>query len=236
MGEESVMVAISSVPINHFDIDKPFYPLIMNYLILLIGLKNLAARGCIKETAKPFGINANLNLSDLASNIEKKFPFSGAGKEDLKENFIEASNSLLKLLGQLELKSEYMGKYINYEIDEIANELLHNAHYLIKFLTDSAGILLILAHEFNKHKPWHDNGPLWEFLRHCMNAAAHGGIFTFKGQEPKRPADWGHFRIDRTLQGTRLFKDDKGCGLLSPGDPIRLLWDIEQSYPTMNAL
>lgn len=143
---------------------------------------------------------------------------------------------MLKLLGPLELKSEFMDNHINYEIDNIANEILYNGPYLLKFLSYSAGILLILAHEFNKDKKWHDNGPLWEFLRHCRNAAAHGGLFTFKSQEPKRLAEWGHFRIERTLQGTLLFKDDKGCGLLSPGDPIRLLWDIEQSYPTMTAL
>jgi hypothetical protein len=64
---------------------------------------------------------------------------------------------------------------------------------------------------------------------------AHGGLFTFKGKEPCHPAEWGHFQIERTLQSTPLFKDEKGVGLLSPGDPIRLLWDIEQAYPSMIA-
>jgi hypothetical protein len=34
---------------------------------------------------------------------------------------------------------------------------------------------------------------------------------------------------------SQLFKDEKdGKGILSPGDPIRLLWDIEQAYPNIN--
>ena len=32
-----------------------------------------------------------------------------------------------------------------------------------------------------------------------------------------------------------LFKDATRVGMLSPGDPIRLLWDIEQAYPAMSA-
>lgn len=69
------MVAISSIPINHFDRGKPFYPLIMNYLILITGFKNNAARGVIKEEEKLSGVNTNLNLSDLAGNIEKNYLF-----------------------------------------------------------------------------------------------------------------------------------------------------------------
>jgi hypothetical protein len=113
--------------------------------------------------------------------------------------------------------------------------LLNNGPYLAGFIMRSAGSLLILAHEFSKGKSWHDQGLLWEFLRHCRHAAAHGGFFTLIGKEPCHPAVWGHFQIERTLQGTPLFKDGKARGLLSPGDPIRLLWDIEQAYPGMRA-
>jgi hypothetical protein len=35
------------------------------------------------------------------------------------------------------------------------------------------------------------------------------------------------------MHDTPLMKDEAGAGLLSPGDPIRLLWDIEQAYPAM---
>lgn len=170
-----------------FDRGKPFYPLIMNYVVFLIVIKELAVPG----------------------------------------------TALSNLMEPLELKSEFKNNYIRVEIDEIANEFINNAPYVMKSTMRSASSLLILAYEINKDKSWNDKGPLWEFLRHCRHAAAHNGLFTFNPKEPKRRAEWGHFRIERTLENTRLFKDEKGCGLLSPGDPIRLLWDIEQAYPNI---
>ncbi|MGA9756431.1 MAG: hypothetical protein WBV23_14940 [Desulfobaccales bacterium] len=226
----------TSVPINSFDRGKPFYPLIMNYLVLLIGFKDLAARGGIKDIEKSTGINAWLNLSAIKSDILKRFSASNTGTIKLERQLTELSNGLSKLLGPLELKSEFGGNHIKVEVDDIANDLLYNGPYVLRLTMLSAGSLLILAHECSKGKPWHDRkAPLWEFLRHCRNAAAHGGLFTFQGKEPCNLAEWGHFRIERALLGTMLFKDEKGFGLLSPGDPIRLLWDIEQAYPSMSA-
>jgi hypothetical protein len=93
--------------------------------------------------------------------------------------------------------------------------------------------MLVLAHELCKGKAAHDTGPLWEFLRHCRNAAGHGGKFNFKHGEPRRPAKWGAVEIVLGLQGSPLFKGADGVGLLGPADPILLLWDIEQAYPTL---
>lgn len=217
---------INSVPINFFDRSKPFYPLIMNYVIFLIGFKEVALRGVIKELEMKSGETAEPYLPVIKKNILHKL--SASEKE-----IVKIEQQLSKLLGPLELKSEFQGNYIKVEVDDIAEDLCHNVLYLIKFTMNYPGSLLILAHEISKDKSWYDRGPLWEFLRHCRNAAAHGGLFTFKGQEPCRPAEWGHFRIERGLEGTPLFKYEKASGLLSPGDPIRLLWDIEQAYPSM---
>ncbi len=35
------------------------------------------------------------------------------------------------------------------------------------------------------------------------------------------------------LQGTPLFKGLDGVGFLKPADPVLLMWDIEQAYPTL---
>ena len=208
----------------------------MNYLVLLIGFKELAARGAIKDLEKHSSINVGLILSALKNDTLKRFSASNDGTIQLDQKLTELANSLSKILGPLELKSEFQLNNIKVEVDDIANELLNNSPYVIRFIMHSAGSLLILAHEFNKGKPWHDRkAPLWEFLRHCRNAAGHGGLFTFQGKEPCNLAEWGHFRIERALLGTTLFKDEKGFGLLSPGDPICLLWDIEQAYPSMSA-
>lgn len=222
----------TSVSINSFDRGKPFYPWIMNYLILLIGVKDLAARGGIKEVKKLFSYDSDPSMSELARASLIKIPVAPTMED---ERLSELSISLSALLGPLELKSKFQCNYIKVEVDELANELFLNGPYVIQFIMHSAGSLLILAHEFSKGKPWYDRGPLWEFLRHCRNAAAHGGLFTFKGGEPRHPAEWGNYRIDRALQGTPLFDDQIGKGLLSPGDPIRLLLDIEQVYPSMSA-
>lgn len=72
---------------------------------------------------------------------------------------------------------------------------------------------------------------MWEFLRHCRNAAAHGGKFHLLNGEPCRPANWGRFSIVASMHGTPLVFNQGSAGLLSPGDPLRLLWDIEQTYP-----
>jgi hypothetical protein len=93
-------------------------------------------------------------------------------------------------------------------------------------------MVLVMAHEISKDKPWHNHDPLWEFLRHCRNAVAHGGYFHFKNNEPRRPAFWGSFILSPASNRAPLFKKDGG--ILSPGDPIRLLWDIEQAYPEMS--
>ena len=133
----------------------------------------------------------------------------------------------------LALKSEFQGNSIVIDTDEIASEIVANHDYLLKFTMKSAGNVLILAYETTIQH--HDHGPLWEFLRHCRNAAAHDGLFHFKKGEPRYSAEWGKFQIEATMQGDPLFGNKNTHGLLGPGDPIRLLWDIEQAYPALSA-
>lgn len=205
--------------INHFDRGKPFYPLVISYIIQLLGFKELAVRGLIGKrivTRKDI-LNADSNyVSDFVS-------------ERVNESYIE------KLLGPLELRSEFQDNRIIVYPDEMARDLADNFSYILPFYLRAASSLLILAHEMTKDQSYRDNGPLWEFLRHCRNAATHNGLFHFIREEPRRPAVWGSFIIEIGLQGTPLFKDANGDGMLSYGDPIRLLWDIEQAYPDMIA-
>ena len=135
----------------------------------------------------------------------------------------------------MELKSEYQDNHIIIEVDFAAKELASNIFYLAPYFLQASSNLFILAHEICKDEPYHDQSPLWEFLRHCRNAAAHRGKFTFRNNEPRRPAQWGKFIIVSELEDTPLFKTEDSPGLLSLGDPIRLLWDIEQAFPNMKA-
>ena len=204
---------MADVPVNHFDRGKPFYPLIMNYLFLIRGFLLLVAEG-VKRTKA----------------VQERRP-AEASEEDWYRNLPDDLARHLRLLeGPLKLRSDFQGNFIEMDVEQLAYETLFNGRYLVSFQMRSAGGLLILAWETTE--PYHDQGPLWEFLRHCRHAAAHNGRFRFTGQ-PRRPAQWGPMVLDRGLHGMPLFKGREGNGLLSVGDPIRLLWDIEQEYPDM---
>lgn len=206
-------MTIEKVPINYFDRGKPFYPLVMTYLIQSFGFMRVAVDGVI-------------GARDIEFEIQR---FAEKDPDPLKIK--EAKQGLEKLLGPLELRSEFQNNHITIEPDMISKDAIGNFHYILTYwLPQGAGSLLILACEICKEKSYHNREPLWEFLRHCRNAAAHGGEFNFIGKEPTRPAKWGTFEITKSMQGLLLFKGTDGTGFLSPGDPIRLLWDIEQKY------
>lgn len=57
-----------------------------------------------------------------------------------------------------------------------------------------------------------------------------GSLWVRNGQ-PKHPALWGRYILSRaTHEGMPLIVHKKIAGLFAPGDPLRLLWDIEQQY------
>jgi hypothetical protein len=90
----------------------------------------------------------------------------------------------------------------------------------------AAEFLLIVAFELADDVRTRE--PPWEFLRHCRNAAAHGGAFAFRGPEPRRPAVWRGLELTQGMSGERLFHhSDDQPGLLGLGDPVRLLIDLD---------
>lgn len=200
--------------LNSFDRGKLFYPLIMNYLTQLIGFKELALRGVAGSASM------DIILEQLGGRLKKP-----------KEQLEDLRKPLGELAGPLQLRSESLDGNISVDIDEIAQEIANNGPYLLNFLMVSAGSVLILAHEMSSDWRGQDRSPLWEFLRHCRHAAAHGGKVSFTKDEPRRPAQWGSLVFLSALQGSPLFKQTDRNGMLSPGDPIRLLYDIEQTYP-----
>jgi hypothetical protein len=207
------------IPWN-FDRSKPFYPLVMNYLVQLAGFKEIQA-----------GAALNLVRNQLTGSqpLTSKPAVQGdpGGLASLLEN-------IDKLRGPLSLRSDTQGFPIEVDIKDLAVEVFSRGPYLTEYLsTVSAWSLLIVAFELSK--PWHDRGPLWQFLRHCRNAAAHGGEFTFRRGEPRYPAKWASIEITPSFHGSHLVATRGQPGLLWPGDAVRLLWDIEQAYPTMKA-
>jgi len=96
---------------------------------------------------------------------------------------------------------------------------------LVYFDRMTAGPLLILAWETTKGR--HTKDPLWEFLFHCRNAAAHNGAFRLLNGNPKHPAEWRRTKIVSSLHGQPLLADPPAPGFMGPGDPFYLLADIE---------
>jgi hypothetical protein len=132
-----------------------------------------------------------------------------------------------EIVGPRALKSVTEPSGIIYTAEEIAQVFRTTPGRQLKALGASGGSLLIAAYEATKEDS--DKGEIWEFLRHCRNAAAHGGCFRFAKSEPSRPARWKGLSIELSLQGTPLFDNLDGKGLIQLGDAVMLLWDIETS-------
>ena len=199
--------------INHFDRGKLFYPYIINYIASIHGLLDLFSR------AVTILLEKILNQADRGKVLQNL-------KEDVRKNFLEHDGKRL-LLGKTSLKSVFQGNNIDIDIDEIASELINHYQYLLPLQMKAAGNLIIMCYQISKDK-YDDKSEIWNFFYHCRNAAAHGGLFNITNIK-RFPAKWGKIEITRALNKTNLFIVPDEGGLIGPGDPIRLLWDIEQN-------
>jgi hypothetical protein len=198
---------------NHFDRRKPFYPLVIHFVAAIHGFMDMASR------------NACLSANDFLK--------QGTPLEEIPEplrSFCGAQ--VTPLLGNIKLSCKSQADAIGVDIDQLSAEVLNGGSGLVAYTTRTTAFTLALA--WDSTESHHDTQPLWQFLRHCRNAAAHNGKFFFKNGQPEYPAIWQGIEITRALQGTPLIAGEDGIGLLRPGDVLRLLWDIEQAYPQMS--
>ena len=223
------------LPNMQFDQAKPFYPLLVQYLVFLTGLKELAVRGIFDSQHESPDVTVRKQIEKELGKPINSHMFSSNVQDEIENSVKDLAKSLERVQGNLRLNSA-CSQPVDIYINALAKELESDLSFQLLFSMQAASSIIILAHELCKDHPYHDNGPLWEFLRHSRNAAAHGGVFTFKSGEPRRPAEWRGIQILASFQGTPLFMNETGNGLLSPGDPIYLLWDIEQAYPQIQKL
>jgi len=195
-----------------FDRAKPFYPIVMAYLIQLHALKEIPALGVLGSVR--------------AWNLEQ-LPGTEAEHEELRV-------SIDKLLSPLSLVTTGDHNRLDIPIDFVAKEFVNNLNYLIGHQILAALNVLVMAHEITKDQPYRVPDERWEFLRHCRNAAAHNGNWYFLNGEPRRPAKWRGIDLDPAMNGQPLLKGPDGNGSLNLGDPIALLWDIEHENPGMH--
>lgn len=215
----------TSIPLYQFQRNSPFFPMVMNYQVLLLGFKEFGAAGIA------------LHLQELADADYQKELAEARNRDNAELVERLKAAPIEELYPPLVLVSEFQDQHITIDALATMRELGKNAAHLVDDLKlSAASTLLVHAYEATEHLHNHHIEPLWEFLFHCRNAGAHGGRFTFRNDQPKHPAVWGRYTINRaTHEGMPLIPYKGSTGLLAPGDPLRLLWDIEQRYivPTL---
>ncbi|SRR6266496_1126301 len=213
----------TNIPLYEFQRSLPFYPMVLNYTVLLLAIKEFGAAGIA------------LHLKSLPdAEYQKELAEAKIqGNVELVERLKAAS--VEELYPQLVLVSEFQDQHINIDAFATMRELGTNIAFLVDDLKLSA-VLALLVHAYEATKRIYTPEPLWEFLYHCRNAGAHGGRFTFRNGQPRYPAKWGRYTLSRaTHEGMPLIIHKGIPGLFGTGDPLRLLWDIEQRYivPTL---
>jgi hypothetical protein len=197
--------------------------MVLNYEVLLLAIKEFGAAGIA------------LFLKDLpdAEYQEVLADARTRGNAELIERLKAAS--IEELHPPLDLVSEFEDQHVRIDAFATMRELRENIGYLVDDLKlSAASALLVHAHEATEQ--FRNTEPMWDFLYHCRNAGAHGGRFTFRNDQPRHPAIWGRYTLSRTThEGMPLIPHKGIAGLFGPGDPLRLLWDIEQRYivPTL---
>ncbi len=200
-----------------FDPTKPFYGLVVSYLSQLHGFVELCSRGL------------SLQLDGIP---EATLAAMSSGEVEVKAR--EALNRIFAggrtgLLGEQQLAS-VTSSALKVDIDLLAKTLLVDYEAALQHFNEvAAGGTLIVAWAITG--AFHTTDPLWEFLRHCRNAAAHRGHFHLLNGEPRRPAVWRGLQVTRAMHGSLLLRDPRRPGFLDPADVIYLLADIEGTYP-----
>jgi hypothetical protein len=97
----------------------------MNYLVLLSGFKDLAGRGAIKELHKLSTSNSVVDIATITRSIVNRVSVSETDKPQFEQQLAEINSSLSKVLGPLELKSEFQNNHIKVQVDDIANDLIN---------------------------------------------------------------------------------------------------------------
>jgi hypothetical protein len=192
--------------------ERPFYPLLLLYAATLAGWRELVVRGYP-------GAHRSTRMVDYEGG-------EGVATAEEVAAFLDRH-----VAGKTSLPCASENPPVLNDPDVLAREMNEFNAVVPGRAMMSAESILIVAHEISKASGRRTNAPEWEFLRHCRNAAAHNGRFTFRGGEPSRPASWGSLSITSVLEGTPLFRQADGRGLMQAGDPVRLLWDLDERYP-----
>jgi len=112
------------------------------------------------------------------------------------------------------------GKSIELQMTQLMNNAkMTDGSYNLEFLRRGIASAIISVHDEIKRRALEDTAPDMEFLRHVRNACGHGNRFTFRNNEPRRPA---------MLRGLEIKQESDGFGpvlfdFITVGDAVLLL-------------
>ncbi len=208
--------------------DRPFLEIIRAYAAQLHGHRELISRGI----GWRLGV---LSTQDVEAVLNLLVPESPQADESLYQKFTDGIRAIhaggpTPLLLKQKLAST-VGDAVEIDIDVLASELF-DRELLAKWQAVNniaSGGLLILAWELSE--PYRQNNSqdfLWQFFRHVRNAAGHDMMLNFKPGQPDKPARWRHLEMKAQMNRMPLFRYPPLDGLLSPGDCLYLLHDVEE--------
>src|SRR5258708_12312611 len=148
----------TSIPLYQFQRNSPFYPMVLNYTVLLLAIKEFGAAGI------------TLFLKDLPD-TEYQDVLADArikGNAELVERLKAAS--IEELHPPLDLVSEFENQHVRIDAFATMHELRENIDYLVDDLKLSAASPL-LSHPHQATKKIHKPKPLRTFL----NPSLHTG-------------------------------------------------------------
>src|SRR3990172_9836387 len=126
---------IASVPDSHFDRGKPFYPLIINYLVQFHGFVELDSRYVADRLA---GFDPD--------RIEEAFKKKGL--DSVAKRLV--GGEVTKLIVDLALRSEFQGNSIAIDVEALSAEIVGQHSHVLSRSMALAGSLLILAYEMKE--------------------------------------------------------------------------------------
>jgi len=207
--------------IDQFDKTKPFYGYVYQYFVNYYGSIILWNKYFFKKFTKIAPPNKSIEeWEQFLSRIGLK----ESEKEYLKIGIPEYPMILFPANLQNSFNKDSI--LIN---DDTMLERLGDVDSRLNAVSKMSNMVVVMAFEILPSYVRYNNEELCNFLYHCRNAAAHGGVFNIKN-EKRFPAKWKGLSIKPSSNGLNLVVDSKGIGFLRPMDIILLLLDIEKKY------
>lgn len=143
----------------------------------------------------------------------------GPGRKVIMDSFFPAGNTTAHFGRKKDNSSRV------YQVEEIFEKFDKKNKNNEHFLTIPLMANVILIHDLIKENGFAKTTPEFEFLRHLRNAFGHGNRFTLNNNEPRRPASFKSFTIDRSLNGM----ENVLINYIKPGDVYDLITYIKNN-------